>query len=611
MQHPPKSELPEESINVPTESIISNNDSNANMCQENPVNAQNAITEEYVQVTPLEHDTNSIDHASEINQETELVNNEVIKQPIEQDIPTEEEEEIIENDVNLENNLDPITNANVPENLPDTKYSDGTVHERSRYSKNENLETQAIIPPLVISNDQNVESVELDDKPHQIDSVMAENDEQKADHLLEFTSDGKLETAPEPPAQINLIGNNIIDEGPARDLKHNPLQDKNHDSTEDSSVETTEKIVNSSKPPNKIVPPKVSLTKKQNAYAPINYKPKPKAKSNSYLPKNATSNPNSNLEQLLEPTGGNDMFAYNSYTASYSNSENNMLQEENNSFQPFMPPASADMVSPSENNFNVPKKSFSNDKFGPIREADEVSTETFEPVIKKNTGSNFNTYTPQTVNTEYNDVIEDESESDEEEYTNKKSNGNQKEVIKKNKATDSTKQNPSIWRFFKSNDNGEKKAIKAKMGNQNSFYYDTELKRWVDKNASEEQKKEMIAATKPGPPPPIIKRKDTGPTSSPRANNNHNTAPPNAFSPVLPIDQLTGKPMTMPTSSSENTDTASPVANSANRFSTDSNIESLAGKKANDLDDLLKVSASVNRGGKRKKKTNRGYVNAM
>lgn len=41
------------------------------------------------------------------------------------------------------------------------------------------------------------------------------------------------------------------------------------------------------------------------------------------------------------------------------------------------------------------------------------------------------------------------------------------------------------------------KPIRAKLGEPNSFYYDPELKRWVNKNASAEE-----TAKKATPPPP-------------------------------------------------------------------------------------------------------------
>jgi hypothetical protein len=45
---------------------------------------------------------------------------------------------------------------------------------------------------------------------------------------------------------------------------------------------------------------------------------------------------------------------------------------------------------------------------------------------------------------------------------------------------------------------GEKKAIKAKLGEESSFYYDKELKRWVNKK----DPNSMQAGAKAAPPPP-------------------------------------------------------------------------------------------------------------
>lgn len=74
---------------------------------------------------------------------------------------------------------------------------------------------------------------------------------------------------------------------------------------------------------------------------------------------------------------------------------------------------------------------------------------------------------------------------------------------------------------MKANNNpNEKKAIKAKLGQKNQFYYDEKLKRWVNKNASDEEKKaiEEEANTAP-PPPPVIKKKSVMPETKPRSGS--------------------------------------------------------------------------------------------
>ncbi|KAG0669632.1 vesicle coat component [Maudiozyma exigua] len=371
---------------------------------------------------------------------------------------------------------------------------------------------------------------------------------------------------------------------------------------------TPVKLVDISKSPVN-VQRKYSSMQKINSYAPSNAKAKPKVKNNPYAPKNASSNEPLSLEQLPEPSAGEvEMYSFGGYSAGYGASQTESIEEnvghEMNVNSPYMPQNNTlqSNYSPVQNMTSVQenfgKQSFSNDKFGPIKEPDEVSTETFEPVIKKNTDNKFNAYTPQVNNSEYNDVIESESES-EEETSNEGENkvGSKKTTTKNKKQNNGSEDDKNGWFGWLKKETGEKKAIKAKLGNENSFYYDKDLKRWINKNATDEEKKEMAEASKPGPPPPIIKRKDAGPTSSPRASVNHNAAPPpSSFTPVLPMDPLTGKPMMRPPSTSAASDSSSLTTESTSRLSSDPNIESLAGKKANDLDDLLKVSASVNRG---------------
>ncbi|KAL2025113.1 hypothetical protein VTK56DRAFT_115 [Thermocarpiscus australiensis] len=65
------------------------------------------------------------------------------------------------------------------------------------------------------------------------------------------------------------------------------------------------------------------------------------------------------------------------------------------------------------------------------------------------------------------------------------------------------------------------KPVKAKLGEPNSFYYDPELKRWVNKNASAEDN----AAKKATPPPP---------KATPRSASSSPAPPPRTASPGLP-----------------------------------------------------------------------------
>ncbi|SMN21204.1 similar to Saccharomyces cerevisiae YPL085W SEC16 COPII vesicle coat protein required for ER transport vesicle budding [Maudiozyma saulgeensis] len=636
MEHSMRNELTDHVTNLPVE-INSFNDlikedtqlektdsSNKLNLKENEkeVNDQDVITEENTKNNPSQHDINVLDHINEDTQNDELESPNLSEPPLEQGLPRENEEKIVRNATDLKTIDDSISDGNVTEKSDDISYSRVNVHERTEFSEDDNLKTKIGVT-AIHSNDQEIESPEKDTL-QQMDHTVLDSNEEKIHQSLEFAPEEITETAEVPPAILQTTKNEMNDGILAIDPTNITPQNEQEETEEIPPVEKTEEIMDNSKPPNIIAENKVSIAKKHNAYAPNNAKTKPKVKNNPYLPKNATSNQNLNTEQFPELSGETNMFTYNNYVPSpYSNSENEKIAEdssdrsnmnsesqESNNFQPYMQPLSPDMMGSPVNNSNAPRKSFSNDKFGPIKEADEVSMETFEPVIKKNTGNNFNTFTAEVTNTEYNDVIEDESES-EDEHNGKPNNEIKKNSVKKNNVNDLTGDNQSIWRRWLGKDPGEKKAVKAKLGNENSFYYDNELKRWVDRNATEEQKKEMAEASKPGPPPPIIKRKDLGPTSSPRASANHNIAPPSAFSPVVPMDPLTGKPLTRPSSSSDKIETASPTADSTSRFSTNPNIESLVGKKANDLDDLLKVSASVNRGGKRKKKANRGYVNAM
>lgn len=264
------------------------------------------------------------------------------------------------------------------------------------------------------------------------------------------------------------------------------------------------------------------------------------------------------------------------------------------------------------------------EKFAPIREQEAISDGTLEPVIKKTSGSNFKTYSPRVIladEREYNDVVEDESDEENEDAEIKKGGAkvravdaddmdNDDDTSKKSRKPKSTEsavagQQKSGWFGWLKKDTGEKKAIKAKLGHENTFYFDEKLKRWVNKNATEEEKKMMMESAAP-PPPPIIKRKNVEPKTKPRLSVSLSTHPkvqPMAAS-VLPTNPLTGEKMATP-QPSVRTSPAPPSQRTATPSGSD---VSLAGKKANGLDDLLNISSTTSR---RKKRPGRGYVNVM
>lgn len=151
---------------------------------------------------------------------------------------------------------------------------------------------------------------------------------------------------------------------------------------------------------------------------------------------------------------------------------------------------------------------------------------------------------------------------------------------------------------------------KAKLGHKNTLYYDEKLKRWVNKDATEEEKQKIIESSAP-PPPPIVKRKDGGPKTKPRSGPINNSLPPVHATSVIPNNPITGEPLPIKTSPSP---TGPNPNNSPSPSSPISRISgvNLTSKKANGLDDLLSLAGGPKPAStRRKKKTARGYVNVM
>lgn len=265
-------------------------------------------------------------------------------------------------------------------------------------------------------------------------------------------------------------------------------------------------------------------------------------------------------------------------------------------------------------------------RFDPIKEPEEITSGTFEPVIKKT--PKMGSFTPlvvQPAETQYDDIVEDESEDEDEEDVKKRDEEQRRaeeeelrekerrekeqleeERIRKAKEKKESKDNSTGgWFGWLKKDPNEKKPIKAKLGNKKrNFHYDEKLKRWVNNNATEEEKEKFDT---PPPPPPVVKRVDNGPKTKPRSGS-LNAAPKPVTGAVVPKNPITGEPLNSSSSStlSRGISDVPPHSPSAST----SNVN-LAGKKANGLDDLLNLTGGGTTATRRKKKPGRGYVNVM
>ncbi|KAG0674270.1 vesicle coat component [Kluyveromyces marxianus] len=181
------------------------------------------------------------------------------------------------------------------------------------------------------------------------------------------------------------------------------------------------------------------------------------------------------------------------------------------------------------------------------------------------------------------------------------------------KADDKKKQHQasSGWLGWFKKDPNEKKPIKAKLGHKNNFYYDEKLKRWINKDATEEEK---VKVATPPPPPPIVKRKiSQTPEIKPRQGSVVGGPALRTAHAVMPTNPLTGKPLDP---IKDLTDTVKPEQNSPPSSPPPTLMNStvkLSGTKANGLDDLMALAGGPNSGQstRRKKRSTRGYVNVM
>lgn len=162
------------------------------------------------------------------------------------------------------------------------------------------------------------------------------------------------------------------------------------------------------------------------------------------------------------------------------------------------------------------------------------------------------------------------------------------------------------------------KAIRAKLGEESSFVYDPEQKRWINKKAGAEQTEAKSAST---PPPPRAtgppRTASVGPTSIPRipmpaagpppqrAVSEQSNLPPSAH-PPLQNPSLGGlaPPGMMRQASNSSLSGGGPPTAPASRPGT-------AMSNASSIDDLLGPPLPRKAGAKGAKKKGRGYIDVM
>ncbi|QHS76649.1 COPII coat assembly protein SEC16 [Saccharomyces paradoxus] len=324
-----------------------------------------------------------------------------------------------------------------------------------------------------------------------------------------------------------------------------------------------------------------------------------------YMPQAAAASANGDMPTILKTSPA--IFARSPQTHASTPSPYFPLANKTNETSPF---ALSESMSQSQSNGDA-----SENRFSPIKKAEVVEKDTFEPTIRKAATNQYRAFKPLESDVDkYNDVIEDESDDDnvssDEAKKRKEENMN---VNMKNESKSSNKDmddKSNGWFGWLKKDTSDKKVYKAKLGHKNTLYYDEKLKRWVNKDATEEEKQKIIETSAP-PPPPIVKRKDGGPKTKPRSGPINNSMPPINATSVIPNNPITGEPLpikTSPSSAGPHPDNSPSPSSPIPRASG----INLTGKKANGLDDLLSLAGGPKPAStRRKKKTARGYVNVM
>ncbi|SCU94855.1 LANO_0E08416g1_1 [Lachancea nothofagi CBS 11611] len=246
-------------------------------------------------------------------------------------------------------------------------------------------------------------------------------------------------------------------------------------------------------------------------------------------------------------------------------------------------------------------------------EGDKLFSSISAPVIRPSSNPSFKPFTPAAPAAEeyYDDIVENESDEDEEATEAakvkkaeeaKKAEAKAKKREERDKDERDKSQHGPSWFGWLRKETNEKKPVKAKLGHQNTFYYDDKLQRWINKNATEEEKQQVST---PPPPPPIIKKKAEGsPKVKPRTGSIAGGAAARTAAFVPPTNPLSKDPISAAGLEKDTSNSGSPSVSPS---------VSLSGKKANGLEDLMSLvgNAGSQTGTRRKKKGTRGYVNVM
>jgi hypothetical protein len=299
---------------------------------------------------------------------------------------------------------------------------------------------------------------------------------------------------------------------------------------------------------------------KRPSYAPIST-PAMESRRPSYTP-SGFSSPVQSRKPSVGP--GQNFGAYDSKANTMSTSmsiQDNAVTSQESRFSPFVP------------------------------ETASRSSSSYEPPSARKTG-----YEPPKTHYEvdipeeeekYDDIVDDEDDDDDDEdgeVSNTKVE--RKPSVKKN--AHDTDHGNGWFGWLRKESKNEPKVYKANLGEKSKFYYDENLKRWVNADADPEELKKQA----PPPPPPVIKKKPSS-LSKPRSDSLIEGVPSSmGVPPGSPVTFLPG-PSGLSSGASGATPMRKPTA------------------APSDLDSLLGISGGHSTASTRRKKKGRGYVDVM
>ncbi|KAF2280495.1 uncharacterized protein EI97DRAFT_430204 [Westerdykella ornata] len=249
----------------------------------------------------------------------------------------------------------------------------------------------------------------------------------------------------------------------------------------------------------------------QSQFSPTSVRPEP-SKAQSYAPLKApgASSSHNPYQPTAPPGEHNTPFSgYQPPQESFDSAPSHESTQSSNSYEP---PAMGGYEPPSYEPYNPGDEDKADDEAEPRKKKSFMDDDSDDDLIARAAAlkSKQKSEADRLADEAFRKAAEADAQKDKETANNKKSGGG--------------------WfgSWFKKDPNASPGPIKAKLGEENSFYYDPDLKKWVNKKAGVTETAKTATPPPPKSGPPSRSVSDVGGPSAPPSSGASSAGPPSA-----------------------------------------------------------------------------------